>query len=312
MPSPAIRPLTVAEWGLLLLLSVLWGGSFIFAEVALTGLAPLMLTFARVSLAALALFLYAILTRQTFPRGWRIWGAFLLLGLVNNALPFSLIFWGQLSITGGLAAIFNATTPFFAVILAHFVTRDEKLSGAKVTGILLGLVGVTIIIGPGALAGMTSGTLGSFAVLLAAACYAVGGIFARRFAGLSPVVTATGQLTMSALIMLPAALIAAPGSLPGPESVTVWVAVIALALLSTALAYVIYFRILRTAGATNVLLVTFLIPVSAAFLGYLMLGERLAAEHFLGMAVIGLGLAAIDGRPLDRLKETIQGGRKTL
>ena len=312
MPSPAIRSLTLAEWGLLLLLSVLWGGSFIFAEVALDRIAPLTLTLVRVGLAALALFFYAVLTGQRFPRSWGVWGAFALLGLVNNALPFSLIFWGQLSITGGLAAIFNATTPFFTVVLAHFVTSDEKLSSAKIAGVVVGLLGVSVIIGPTALTGIASSVAASSAVLLAAFCYAVAGIFARRFHDLSPTITATGQLAMSTLIMLPVALVLEPQSFTLPASAAVWAAVLALALLSTALAYVIYFRILRTAGATNVLLVTFLIPVSAIFLGYLMLGERLAVEHFAGMALIGLGLAAVDGRLFTRLTEIVRSRRKTL
>jgi drug/metabolite transporter (DMT)-like permease len=270
------------------------------------------LTLARVGIAASALVPYAVLTAQPFPRNWRIWAAFALLGLVNNALPFSLIFWGQLTITASLAAIFNATTPFFTVILAHFVTSDEKLNGGKIAGVVLGLTGVMLIIGPSALAGITSGILGSLAVLLAAACYAAGGLFARRFREMPATVTAAGQLTMSAVIMFPVAALLEPHGLSGPVAGTALAAVLALSLLSTALAYVIYFRILRTAGATNVLLVTFLIPVSAAILGYIMLGEKLALEHFLGMAVIGLGLSAVDGRPLPWLNNFVRNCGKTL
>jgi drug/metabolite transporter (DMT)-like permease len=193
-------------------------------------------------------------------------------------------------------SILNATAPLWTVLLAHFLTQDERLNISRLSGVLLGIIGVVIIIGPDDLKAFGSNVLTQLAVVGAAFSYALAGIFGKRFKNLSPYVTATGQITCSALIMIPVApLVDKPWMmhLPGPR---IWGSVIALALVCTALAYVIYSRILATAGATNLLLVTFLIPASALFLGIFLLGERLELRHFAGMAFIGFGLAAIDGR----------------
>jgi drug/metabolite transporter (DMT)-like permease len=225
---------------------------------------------------------------------------FFAMGLLNNLIPFSLIVWGQSHIASGLASILNATTPLFTVIVAHFLTSDERMTGSRLFGVLAGLAGVIVMIGPGFLAGVGTSVLAQIAVLGAALSYAFAGIFGRRFSrmGVPPLLTATGQVTASTALLAPTVLIIdQPWTLPMPSG-QVWAAVIGLALLSTSLAYVLYFRILATAGATNLLLVTFLIPVSAILLGAALLSERLNPEHFLGMALIGLGLAAIDGRVL--------------
>jgi drug/metabolite transporter (DMT)-like permease len=231
------------------------------------------------------------------------------MGALNNLIPFSLIFWGQTQIEGGLAAILNATTPLWTVLAAHVLTRDEKLTANRLGGVVLGLIGAVIVIGPAALTRLGLDALAQFAVVGAAIAYAFAGIFGRRFKGMPPVVIAAGQLTASTAMMLPLALIVdRPWTLPAPGPVT-WGAILGLAILSTAVAYVIYFRILATAGATNLLLVTFLIPVSAILLTATILGERLEPGHFAGMALIGLGLAAIDGRPLRRLRRRRAGPR---
>ena len=278
-------------WLWLLSLSVLWGGSFFFAKVAVGELGPFTVVFARVSLAALALALVVPL-RQDAP-----WRTYFAMGFLNNALPFSLIFWGQTEIGSGLASILNATTPLFTLVVAHFVTPDEKIDRAKVAALLTGLLGVAVLIGPAALVG--SGALwGQAACLAAALSYALAGIYGRRFRrmGIAPTEAAAGQLTASTVLILPIMLVVdQPWTLP-PPSLTVWLALGALALLSTALAYVLYFRILAAAGATNLLLVTFLIPVPAILLGAMVLGEQLEPRHFAGMALIGLALAVIDGR----------------
>ncbi len=278
-------------WLWLLSLSVLWGGSFFFAKVAVGELGPFTVVFARVSLAALALALIVPL-RQDAP-----WRTYFAMGFLNNALPFSLIFWGQTEIGSGLASILNATTPLFTLVVAHFLTPDEKIDRAKVAALLTGLLGVAVLIGPAALVG--SGALwGQAACLAAALSYALAGIYGRRFRrmGIAPTEAAAGQLTASTVLILPIMLVVdQPWTLP-PPSLTVWLALGALALLSTALAYVLYFRILAAAGATNLLLVTFLIPVPAILLGALVLGEQLEPRHFAGMALIGLALAVIDGR----------------
>ena len=290
--------MTPFEWLLLLLLSVLWGGSFFFGEVALAELPPLTLVLGRVALAAVTLNLVVAASGQRMPRDVGLWGAFLVMGVLNNFIPYSLIFWGQTEITSSLASILNATTPLWTVVLAHFLTHDERMSPNKLAGVSFGLLGVIVMIGPAALGGVGLNVLAQFAVVGAALSYAFAGIFGRRFKrlGVSPLVTASGQLTGGTLMMLPVAtLVDRPWTLPAPGSVT-WGAVAGLALLCTAVAYVIYFRLLASAGATNLLLVTFLIPVSALLLGTTLLGEVLEPRQLAGMAMIGLGLAGIDGR----------------
>jgi drug/metabolite transporter (DMT)-like permease len=286
------------EWLLLVVLSLLWGGSFFFAEVALAELPPMTVVLARIGLAALALNLLVLASGRRLPRSPRLWGAFLVMGALNNLLPFSLIVWGQTQIASGLAAILNATTPLFTVVLAHVLTRDERLTPARLAGVAAGLAGVVLMIGPAALGGAGAGVLAQLACLAAALCYALAGIFGRRFRGQPPLITATGQVSAGALMVLPLALLAdQPWTLPAPGAMT-FAALAGLALLSTALAYVIYFRILAAAGATNLLLVTFLIPISALLLGTWLLHEMVMPRQLAGMALIGLGLAAIDGRPL--------------
>lgn len=286
------------EWFLLLILSVLWGGSFFFVGVAVKALPPLTIVVLRVGLAALALNLIVRATSLRMPKEWRYWKAFFGMGLLNNMIPFCLIVWGQTHIASGLASIFNATTPLFTVLVAHAFTHDEKISSGRMGGILIGFIGVAVIIGLDSLGGLGTNTLAQFAVLGAALSYAFAGVFGRRFKsmGSPPLVTATGQVTASTLMLIPLALfVDQPWTLAMP-GFSVWAAIVGLALVSTALAYIIYFRILATAGATNLLLVTFLIPISAILLGVVFLGETLAGKDVVGMGLICIGLAAIDGR----------------
>jgi len=213
-------------------------------------------------------------------------------------IPFVLFAWAQEEITGGLASILNATTPIWGVVVAHLFTQDEKASPAKVAGVLLGFGGVAVMIGADLLGDIGRSALAQLACLLSTLCYALAGVWARRFRtmGVPPVAVSTGQLTAATLVMLPLVLLFEPPWLAAPPSGEAWLALIALALLCTSIAYILYFRLLASAGATNSLLVTFLIPVTAILLGALILGERLEPRHFAGMALIGLGLAAIDGR----------------
>jgi drug/metabolite transporter (DMT)-like permease len=303
MPAPAGGSMSLREWLLLIALSGLWGGSFFFAKIAVAALPPLTLVLLRVGIAALALSAVMAASGRRWPWEARAWRALLVMGAINNVIPFSLVFWGQTHIASGLAAILNATTPLFTALLAHWLTRDEPLTARRVAGVLLGLGGVVDIVGPQALAGVDTHVLAALACLGAAVAYAGAGIFGRRLAGLglTPMAAAAGQLGASTLIMLPIVLVHdRPWTLPAPNGAIIG-AVVALALASTALAYVIYFRLLATAGAVNLLLVTLLIPVSALFLGAAFLDERPAAEQWAGMALIALGLAAIDGRPFAAL-----------
>jgi drug/metabolite transporter (DMT)-like permease len=251
-----------------------------------------------VALAALTLDIVLLATGTNPFRRDAPWAAYLAMGLLNNVLPFSLIFWGQTQIASGLASILNATTPLFTLLVAHFLTADEKIDPANVAALLAGFAGVALLIGPELLVAGAS-VWGELACLGAAISYAFAGVYGRRFKTMkiAPVEAAAGQVTASTVLILPIMLaVEQPWTLPALPSSTVWAALGGLAMLSTALAYVLYFRILAAAGATNLLLVTFLIPVTAVLLGATVLGERLAPRHFAGMALIGLGLAVTDGR----------------
>lgn len=292
------RTMTLQEWSLLLALSVLWGGSFFFAGVAVKALPPFIIVTLRVVIAALALHIILRTQNIPFPCDWASGRAFLGMGILNNAIPFSLIVWGQGHLASGLAAILNATTPLFTVIVAHFLTSDEKMTGNRLIGVIVGFTGVAVMIGGKSLLMLDNNITAQLACLAAAVSYALAGIYGRRFKamGIPPMVTATGQVTASSLVLLPITLaIDHPWtlSLPGAGVIA---ALLGLALLSTALAYILYFRILSTAGATNLLLVTFLIPITAIILGILILGEQLELKHLAGITLIGVGLAAIDGR----------------
>ena len=295
------------EWALLISLSLLWGGSFFLAEVALTSFGPLTVVLGRVGLAAITLWALIMFKGIPVPRAPTLWLAFLFMGALNNVLPFSLIVWAQTEITGSLASILNATTPLFTVLVAHFLTRDEKLSTVRVSGVAIGFAGTVVIIGPDALFGIGADTLAQLAVLCAAIAYSFAGVFGRRFRGQSPLILAAGQVTGSTLLMIPLALTLERPWTGGDPSMTAAGAVLALAVLSTALAYVLYFRILATAGATNLLLVTFLIPVSAMLLGIPILGETVGVEDLAGMLLVFAGLAVMDGRPLKLLRRVVTG-----
>jgi drug/metabolite transporter (DMT)-like permease len=297
MTIPARPAMSATDWLLLVTLSVLWGGAFFFGKVAVAELPPLTVALGRVGIAAAILLVLMRLTGTTPPVGLAAWRPFAVMGLLNNALPFGLILWGQTHIPSGLAAILNATTPLFTVLIAHAVTADEKITPARMAGLMFGLAGVVILIGPDLLGEVGTNVAAQFACLGAAVSYALSGIYGRRFRGTPALTVAAGQLSASTLILTPLVLcLDQPWQLPLP-SLPASAAILGLAALSSALGYVIYFRVLASAGATNVLLVTFLMPISAILLGGLVLGERLGGRHFIGIAVIAVGLAAIDGRP---------------
>ena len=285
------------EWGLLLLLSALWGGSFFFFKILVRELPPFTVVLGRVGIAAALLNLVLLVGRDRVPGGIRLWGAFFVMGLLNNVIPFTLIVYGETRISSGMASILNAMTPIFTVLAAHVFTSNEKLSSRKMAGVLCGFLGVMILIGPNSiLQGDKGNLIGEASCLLAALSYAIAGIFGRRFRGIPPMKVATGQITASTAMLIPFALIVDRPWTLSPPSTDVWLALFGIALLSTAFAYMIYFRILATSGATNIALVTFLLPISALLLGTLFLNETISAQALAGMVMIGLGLAAIDGR----------------
>jgi len=297
--QPPTQPMDRISWLMLISLSVLWGGSFFFTEIALVDLPPLTLVLCRVSIATMVLWWVVLLRDIAIPRDLKFWAGVAVMGGLNNLVPFCLIVWSQTQISSSLAAILNATTPLFTLLIAHIATDSEKLTLRKTIGVLIGFVGVVVIFGLPT-SGNTLGLLAPGAVLLAAFSYGCAGVFGRRFGTTPPILTAAGMTSTSSLMLLPlSAIIDQPWHLPVPNTSTI-VAVLGFATLSTALAYILYFAILKRAGASNLLLVTFLIPVSAILLGVGFLDEALLAQHMIGMAVIGLGLLVIDGRLLSK------------
>ncbi|SHM41725.1 DMT family transporter [Roseibium suaedae] len=286
------------NWLTLLLLGAIWGGSFLFAKVAVAEIPPLVLVFLRVCLAAIALHCVLRLTGKRFPLEPRLLGAFLVMGLLNNAIPFSLIFWGQTAIAAGLASILNATTPIFTFLVAAVVLRQEPVRFHRIAGVLTGFGGVLLMLFQSLGQPGHDPLWAQLACLGAAVSYALAAAFARRFKHLPPLVSATGQLSGSTLIMLPMAMIFGAGWSPLETSGFVWMNVLALGLLATAFAYLLYFRLLAEAGATNASLVTLLVPASAILFGSLLLGEALKTYQFGGFGLLLAGLLLLDGRIL--------------
>lgn len=303
--APVInQEMTGREWAALLILAVIWGGAFLFIGVAVRHVDPLTYVWLRLTIAAGAMFLFLKYRGEGLNLPRQVWAPILLLALLNNALPFTLFGWGQTHIASGLASILNATTPIWGVLVAHLFTQDERMTPRKIAGVLLGFAGVAIMIGPMLLANVGTDALAQLACIAASLCYALAAVWARRFRrmGVSPMSVTTGQLTAGALMMLPLALIVdQPWTQPMPP-LTAWGAIVALALMCTAFGYVLYFRLIETAGATNALLVTLLVPPFAILFGSLFLSEVLAPQDFIGLALIALGLAAIDGRLLKRFR----------
>jgi drug/metabolite transporter (DMT)-like permease len=294
------------DWSLLALLSVLWGGSFFFNGVVLKELPPLTVVLLRVALAAIILLPVLRAYRITFPVGLSGWKPFFIIALLNNVLPFSLIVTGQTFIPSGLASILNATTPLFTVVVMA-AAGDEKLYARRVAGVATGLIGVVILHGQD-LNFRTGEGIGILLCLAAAFSYGLSALYARRqLSNSPPLATATFQLMASSLMMtIIAAVFERPWQLPMPGATT-WLAMIGLAALSTALAYIVFFQILRRSGSTNVMLVTLLIPVTAIVLGYLVLGERISPREIVGALVIGSALLLIDGRVLGFVRRPLAG-----
>ena len=298
--------MTGFEWMLLVLLSVVWGGSFFFNGIALREFPTLSIVTARVGLAALALLFLMKMLGQGIQLNRQILKAFFGMSFLNNVVPFSLIVWGQQHIASGVASILNATTPLFTMLVAHWFTTDEKINPRRLLGVLTGMGGVGLMMGLDSMESSGFHLLGQSAILLAAFSYGLAGVYGKRFAQLEipPLATATGQLCASSMILIPLTLwIDQPWTMAMP-SIEGMGSLLGIALLSTALAYVIYFRLLKTAGATNLLLVTLLIPVSAIILGVFLLDESLEPQHLSGMAVISLGLLIMDGRLLQFFRKT--------
>ncbi len=289
--------MSARDWLLLVILSTVWGGSFFFFEVALQTLPPFTVVLGRVGLGAIILLAIARARGERLPFSAAIARRYLLLGGISNALPFSFIVWGQTQIPSGLASIINAMTPIWAVLVGLMIGSDERLTPAKALGVVLGFCGVAVLMGPDLLQELDPYSLGQLSVLGATVCYGFAVHYGRRFGDTPALVNAAYMLTAATVWLTPVALLVdQPWTLaPG---LTGWGALLGLSIICTAFAYLLYFRILASAGATNMSLVTFLVPVSAISLGAVFLGERLGPTAFAGMAILFAGLAIIDGRAL--------------
>lgn len=300
--------MTLRDWMLLLLLSLIWGGSYFFTSFALQELPPLTIVVVRTGIASLVIALVLKFQGVPLPLARSAVPAFVILGLFNNLVPFSLLGWAQTVIPSSLASILVSSVPVFSIVIAHFMLPDEKLAARKVIGIAFGFMGVFVLLGGEIVGGKSVALLGIGACLLGALFYGLGGVLGRRYTkmGLSPTQMAFGQLLATTLMLAPvASLVDAPWTLPMPSSATV-AAVLALSILSTGLAVVIFFYLLVSAGAVNVSMVAVLIPVSAILLGTTLLGEELMARHYIGLALISAALIVIDGRLFRCLKSLAQ------
>lgn len=302
MSLKSISRMGPVQWVMLLALSILWGGSFFFNEIALRGLPPLLVVWGRLTTGALCLSALLAFARSDVRPYLRRWPQFMIMGALNTALPFSLIAWGQQHIDSGLASVINATTPAFTILFANFLTTDERASWNKITGAALGLGGVALLIGSDALTGFGNHVLGETAVMGAAMSYAMSAIYARRMADMPPLILACGQLSTAALLFAPLALaVGRPWAIAMP-GVEVILAVAGLGALCSAVGYLLFFRILGDAGATSVQLVTLFIPFSATALGVSFLGEPLSWRLGAGMAIVTAAALLINGRFAKRNK----------
>lgn len=296
--------LDATGWLLIGILSILWGGAFFLIEVGLRSYPPVTLVFMRLALAVPPMWIAMRMMGERLPTGRRIWGLLAVVGALNCALPFILFFWGQQYLDSGYASILNATTPLWGVITAHFLTSDEKATPARITGVLTGMAGIIVMVGPAAMKGLSHNLLAQLACIISTIFYSFAAIYGRRLSQseLTPMAVATGQTMMAALMMVPVvALVDQPWTLATPRLDST-LAGATLALLSTALAYTLYFRLIDRSGASNAQLVAFLMPILAVILGIVFLGESLSDGQVAGAVLIAIGLAILDGRLFARLR----------
>ncbi|MBL0022301.1 MAG: DMT family transporter [Sphingomonadales bacterium] len=302
MTSPK---LDATGWGLIAILSILWGGAFFLIEVGLRSYSPNILVFMRLALAVPPMWIVMRLMGERLPTDPKSWALLMVVGALNCALPFILFFWGQQYLDSGYASILNATTPIWGVVVAHFMTHDEKATPARIVGVLVGMAGIIVMVGPDAMKGLSNNLLAQIACIISTLFYSFAAIYGRRLSQtqMTPMVVATGQTAMAALFMLPVVLLFdQPWAMAMPRLDST-LAGVTLALLSTALAYILFFRLIDRAGASNAQLVAFLMPILAVILGIAFLGESLSSGQIAGAGLIAVGLAILDGRLVARFQQ---------
>ena len=291
-------------WLLIGILAILWGGAFFLIEVGLRSYPPITLVFMRLALAVPPMWIAMRIMGQRLPSSTRVWGLLAVVGALNCALPFTLFFWGQQYLDSGYASILNATTPLWGVLTAHFLTSDEKATSARTIGVLTGMAGIIVMVGPEAMKGLSNNLLAQIACVISTVFYSLAAIYGRRLSQttLTPMAVATGQTVMAAVVMIPIVLLVdQPWTMSTPR-LDATLAGLTLALLSTALAYTLYFRLIDRAGASNAQLVAFLMPILAVILGIAFLGEHLNQGQIIGAVLIAFGLVIIDARLLARFR----------
>lgn len=290
--------MTKQAWGLLMALSAMWGASFLFIEMALLSMGPITLVFFRVLIGAATLGLVLIVTKRAVPTHLSFWRDSFMMGFLNNAIPFTFIAYGQVSITGGMASIINANTAFFGVIAAAIFLANERLTKARISGVLIGVSGVVIVMGPAELLSLDLTSLGQLAVIIATLSYALASVWGRlHLQGYDSIVTAFA-MTFCASIMLAIVMLLTDGMPSFALTTQLWVVAIGLGVIGTALAYMVYFKLLAIAGASNLMLVTIIVPIFAVSLDAAILSQWVSISDILGFIVIALGLAVMDGRLL--------------
>jgi drug/metabolite transporter (DMT)-like permease len=297
----SVPALASRDWGILLILALVWGSSFLLIELGLMGFGPLTLVFLRIALAVPLMLVAMRMAGQALPRDLFSWWQLAIIGFLNLAFSQGLFFWAQTRIDSGLASILNATVPLWGVVLAHFFTADERATPAKVVGVIVGFAGLVVMVGPAALAGVGQDVPAQLACLLATACFAAAAVYARRLGShVQPLAAATGQMMTAAVMLAPLPLLFETPFAAAP-SVTAIAALLTLAIVATSFTYLLYFRLIATAGASNAMLIALLMPPVAILLGVLFLNEVLTGSQAAGMALILTGLVIIDGRLLSRL-----------
>jgi len=290
------------DWLLVSLLGLFWGSSFFFVEVLLKYLSPFMIVYLRVCIASIFLILFICIKSVKFQFTFNNFFNLSIMSLLNNIFPFLLITFGQQTTTGGLASILNANTSFVAIILASLFLPFERVNLNRVVGISIGILGVVIAIGYQNIFQLKNDDLGKYLIIIATVSYGFAGVWGKlRLHNLSPIIAATGMLTVSTIILTPYAII---NHLEEIYSLNFYIFKYAFifAIICSVFAYFLYFKILESAGAGNLLICTIIIPPSSIFLNAFFLDQNITTNEYLGLVVIVLGLIILDGRLFKKIK----------